>query len=133
METKPQKYIITEIPSREAFFQLLQANPGIIILKLGAEWCKPCQKIKPFVENFFLSTPENVLCGDINVDYSADVYAMLKSKKMVNGIPVMLCYKKGNTTFVPNLSVTGIDPTSINNFFHNCGVLYNEVKAESTK
>lgn len=115
------KQVISEIQSRDAFFHLLQNNPGLIILKLGASWCGPCAKIKNVVEAFFATSPENVVCGDIDVDISFDFYSFLKSKKMVNGIPVILCYKKGNSTYIPDDSVTGADPLQLQNFFKRCG------------
>ena len=40
---------------------------------------------------------------------------------MVNGIPVLLCYKKGNGTYIPDDMVTGSDPTQLHNFFLRCG------------
>jgi thioredoxin-like negative regulator of GroEL len=115
------KKIISEIASRDAFFHLLGHNPGLIILKLGATWCGPCQQIKHIVNAFFVSSPDNVVCGDIDVDESFDFYALLKSKYMVNGIPVMLCYKKGNSTYIPVDIVTGPEPNALHVFFKRCG------------
>ena len=115
------KQVISEIQHRDAFFHLLQNNPGLIVLKLGAEWCGPCKQIKHVVHAFFASSPPEVICGDIDVDQSFDFYSFLKSKKMVNGIPVLLCYKKGNTTYIPDDSVTGSNPTELHNFFQRCG------------
>jgi hypothetical protein len=40
---------------------------------------------------------------------------------MVNGIPVILCYKKGNTTFIPDDSITGSHPEDLHKFFLRCG------------
>jgi hypothetical protein len=37
---------------------------------------------------------------------------------MVNGIPVMLCYKRGNVSYIPDDSVTG---TEITGFLMRCG------------
>ena len=104
------KNVISEIPNRDLFFSLLQNNTGLIILKLGAEWCGPCKQIKHVVDAFFASSPPEVICCDIDVDKCFDVYSFLKSKKMVNGIPVILCYKKGNATYIPDDAVTGADP-----------------------
>jgi thioredoxin-like negative regulator of GroEL len=115
------KQVISQIAGREAFITLLQNNPGLIILKLGAEWCGPCKTIKSAVHGFFASSPPEVVCGDIDVDNSFDFYSFLKSKKMVNGIPVLLCYKKGNNTFIPDDSITGADPQQLHNFFTRCG------------
>uniref|UniRef100_A0A6C0EQ73 Thioredoxin domain-containing protein n=1 Tax=viral metagenome TaxID=1070528 RepID=A0A6C0EQ73_9ZZZZ len=115
------KQVISEIPNREAFFRLLDNNPGLIVIKLGAEWCGPCKLIQNSVHGFFASSPPEVICAEIDVDQCLDFYSFLKSKKMVNGIPVILCYKKGNQTFIPDDSITGADPIQLHNFFIRCG------------
>ena len=119
----PQKTVISEIPSREHFFKLLEMNPGLFVIKFSGTWCSPCAKIKPIVESFFATSPDNVVCADLDVDESFDLYAYLKSKKMVNGIPALLAWKKGNTSFIPDASVTGADPAALDNFFKQCGAL----------
>jgi thioredoxin 1 len=118
----PQKTIITQIGKREDFLRLLLNNPGLIILKMGATWCGPCKRIKPVLDGFFASSPDNVVCCDIDVDECADLYSYFKSKKMVNGIPVILAYKKGNTSYIPDDSVTGADPSQLDQFFRRCGL-----------
>ncbi len=115
------KQVISEIANREAFVTLLQHNPGLIIIKLGAEWCGPCKMIKPAVHGFFASSPPEVVCADIDVDQCFDFYSFLKSKKMVNGIPALLCYKKGNATYIPDDMITGADPNQLHRFFVRCG------------
>jgi thiol-disulfide isomerase/thioredoxin len=115
------KEVISEIYDRNAFLNLLKHNNGLIILKLGAEWCGPCKTIKNAVHGFFASSPPEVLCGDIDVDKSFDFYSFLKSKKMVNGIPVLLCYKKGNTSYIPDDIITGSNSDQLHNFFSRCG------------
>jgi thiol:disulfide interchange protein len=115
------KQIISEIANREAFFHLLQHNPGLIIIKLGAKWCGGCKLVEKPVHGFFASSPPEVICADIDVDVSFDFYSFLKSKKMVNGIPVLLCYKKGNSTYIPDEIVTGADPNALHVFFTRCG------------
>jgi thioredoxin 1 len=118
----PQKTIITQFSKREDFLRLLVNNPGLIILKMGATWCGPCKRIKPVLDGFFASSPDNVVCCDIDVDECADLYSYFKSKKMVNGIPVILAYKKGNTSYIPDDSVTGADPAQLDMFFRRCGL-----------
>ena len=115
------KQVISEIPTRDAFFHLLKNNPGLIIIKLGAEWCGPCKQIKNVVHAFFASSPPEVVCADIDVDQSFDFYSFLKSKKMVNGIPVLLCYKKDNFTYIPDDVITGSDANELHMFFKRCG------------
>jgi thioredoxin-like negative regulator of GroEL len=115
------KQVISEIADRNAFLTLLQHNPGIIVIKLGAEWCGPCKTIKSAVHGFFASSPPEVVCADIDVDQCFDLYSFLKSKKMVNGIPALLCYKKGNSTYIPDDMITGSDPQQLHQFFMRCG------------
>ena len=114
------KTIITTIENRTVFLNLLKDNPGIIILKFGASWCKPCKLIETPVYNFFGSSPDNVICGDIDIDDSFDVFSYLKTKKMVSGVPTLLCYKKGNITYIPDDSVSGSDLNNLNAFFIRC-------------
>jgi thiol-disulfide isomerase/thioredoxin len=123
-----QKTIISYFESRNHFTRLLEQNPGLVILKLGATWCGPCKRIKPVVDGFFASSPDNVICCDIDVDESSDLYIYLKSKKMVNGIPAMLCWKKGNTTYIPDDSITGSEPLELDKFFKRCGIHLLSVK-----
>jgi thioredoxin 1 len=115
------KQVISVFNSREEFIELLKVNPGLVIVKLGATWCGPCKRIAHIVEGFFASSPSNVVCADIDIDESFDLYSYLKSKRMVNGVPVMLCYKRGNIGFAPDDSVTGASPNDLDAFFKRCG------------
>ena len=129
----PPKQIIASFANRQEFMSLLQVNPGLVILKMGAEWCGPCKKIRPVLDAFFATSPPEVVCADIDVDESFDLYAYFKSKKMVNGIPVIFCYKKGNTTFAPDDSVTGADPVELDKFFKRCALHLLTVKKYAVK
>jgi len=98
------KEIYTEVHDREQFLTILKENPGIMIFKFGADWCAPCQTIKDDVEQYFANTPNNVLCFDLDIDESFDLYAFLKSKKMVTGVPSILAYIKGNESFASDFA-----------------------------
>ena len=112
--------IITEITDRNHFGDLLKSNPGLFILKFGAEWCGPCKTINQGVQWYFERTPDTVQCAIIDIDKCIDVYSFLKSKRVVNGVPVLLCYKKGNVTHVPDDVIIGADKNKINDFFIRC-------------
>ena len=113
--------IITEITSLADFKFLLDHNPGVLILKLGAEWCGPCKKIEPLVKDLMSKIPtDQIQCAIIDVDESFELYALLKSKRMVNGIPAILAYDKGNVTYIPDRSMAGTDPNQIVEFFNTC-------------
>ena len=89
-------------------------------------WCvAPWQSrtvIKKHIDDISLVLPNNetIHIYSVDVDDCFDVYAFLKQKKMVSGIPALLAYKKGNTFFAPDASVSGTNETDINNFFNTC-------------
>ena len=112
--------LITNIRDRQHFAEILQQNPGRIIIKFGATWCGPCKVIEQDVTNAFAEMPSYVQCAVIDIDECPDVYAFLKSKKMVNGVPVLLCYKLGNASYVPDDIVVGADKAKLAQFFVRC-------------
>ena len=114
------KTIITGFNNRNEFLNSLQVNPGVIILKFGAEWCAPCKTIEGIVYQNFQIMPENVICADIDIDHNFDIYTFLKSKRMINGIPAILAYYNDNTSFVPSDSVVGANISEIQNLFNGC-------------
>ena len=117
------KEIISSFSNRDEFLQLLTVNPGLILIKYGASWCGPCKKIAPLIDAFFMTSPDTVICADIDVDESFDLYSFMKSKRRINGIPAIMCYKKGNTTYIPDDMITGADPNELHSFFKRCGML----------
>ena len=115
-----QKQVITYFNSRHDFIDLQKKNPGLIILKLGATWCGPCKRIQPSLNTFFSFCPDTIICCDVDIDESTDLYIYLKSKKMVNGVPAILVYKKNNTSYIPDDSVVGSDLNELNKLFNRC-------------
>lgn len=112
-----QKYIFTEITNRKDLLDnILPHNPGYVIVKFGADWCKPCQKIKNTVDDCFSKMGPKAQCYDINVDECFDVYAFMKSRKMVSSIPSILVWNKGNKEFVPSAFITSSDNDDIEKF-----------------
>jgi thioredoxin 1 len=116
--------IVHGIENRHEFENILKENQGVIILKFQAEWCGPCQKIKPFFDDK-IKNHRFHKCYIIDVDENFEIYAYLKYKKMIKSIPVILAYYKGNHTFACDDSVIGSDTIEINDFFNRC-VLQNE-------
>jgi len=111
------KIIHTVLENRSHFFHLLEQNKGVIIIKFGAEWCGPCKKCHDQVVNCMQTMPAGVECYIIDVDENIDVYAFLKSKKVVAGIPAILVYYAGSIAIAPTFTVTGADPVQINRIF----------------
>ena len=113
--------IINNIKTMTAFNELLHHNPGMIILKFGAEWCGPCKMIESHVYQWFSKIPEgNDVCGLIDVDDNFEIYGFLKNKRVLRGIPVMLCYYQGNEHYIPDDMTTGANIGTIDEFFERC-------------
>ena len=112
--------ILTEITHVKHFAELLHSNPGKIILKFGATWCSPCKCIETQVYHWIDKMPSTVQSIILDIDVSYEVYAYLHQKKMIPGIPALLCYTQGNLSYVPDDSVIGADTKQINLFFQRC-------------
>jgi thioredoxin 1 len=116
--------IMTEIDSIADFTKILQNSPGMVIVKFGATWCGPCKQIAVQVHELMHKIANvysgKVICYDIDIDESFELYAFLKSKKMVNGIPAILVWDVGNTTYIPNDSAIGSNANEINLLFSRC-------------
>lgn len=115
----PPENVITEM-SKSDFVNAIQNNKGALIIKFGAEWCGPCKTIEPLVYDLMSKVSPNVTCAALDIDEEAnfDLYAFLKSKKMVNGVPVILFYSAGNQNWVPNDVIVGANPEQIRILFN---------------
>jgi thiol-disulfide isomerase/thioredoxin len=105
--------------------EIIIDKPVLLIVKFGATWCRPCQQIKPLCERQFSEMPDNIICFDIDIDESMDLYVALKKYKMVNGVPCLLAYflhpnRDDNEWYIPNDSVTGGNPSNVESFFNRC-------------
>lgn len=109
-----------EIGNSDEFSQELANNPGMIIVKFGAEWCGPCKKIEALVKNRMLQLPSNYKCFIIDIDECFELYAFLKTKRMVNGIPSILAWKSGNMSTIPDAVVTSSKDAEVEAFFQKC-------------
>jgi thioredoxin 1 len=109
--------IITSVASLTDFQTILKNNPGVVVLKMGAEWCGPCKRIHREVEQGFAAMPANVQKIMLDIDESIELYSYLKKKRRVNGIPAILSWNCGNDTDVPDDGVLGGDGQQVIAFF----------------
>ena len=105
------------ISTRTEFKTLLEENKSVVVLKIGAEWCGPCKKIEGLVHEYIEKLPEVATCMVLDIDECFDLYAFLKSKKIVTAIPTLLAYYKGNTHYAPDEIVMGTKTEEIDLFF----------------
>jgi len=106
--------------TKNEFSKLLETNPGLIILKFGADWCGPCKVIEPLVIERMKKLPNTAHCFLINIDHSIELYGFLKTKKIINGIPAILAYYQGNVHYIPDEVTIGADKNHVNTFFNTC-------------
>jgi thiol:disulfide interchange protein len=111
------------VMNRVTFEQALQYNSSIgkhTLIKLTATWCGPCKTIKTLTIQRVSMLPQSIECYEVDVDASSDMYAYLKQRRMVNGIPAFLFYNAGNVSVAPDDSLTGAHIPSVNLFFDRC-------------
>lgn len=104
----------------DEFKNALNKNPGITIFKFSAEWCSPCKRIAPNVEAWSTQLPKNAKIIYIDIDEAFDLYAFMKSKKMLKGIPALLMYKAGNLNYVFDDCLNTSDIKELDLFFQRC-------------
>jgi len=118
------KTVYHTIEDRNHFLEILKENKGHIIFKFGAEWCNPCNEIKDLVYELYSDMHENVICFDVNVDESFDIYGYLRSKRIVSGIPTILVYKKENDMIGPDNNISGSNKSEIRNLLKSINEEY---------
>jgi putative thioredoxin len=119
------KQIITAITARD--FQQLQgkAAGALIVIKFGAEWCKPCKLIKSTWEEWVQGCNANIIYADIDIDESMDLYMAFKSKKMIKGVPTIMAFdmrKSRDQWYIPDDSVIGGDIGAVSAFLQRCSL-----------
>ena len=102
---------------RNSFLELVKSTDKPIIVKFSATWCAPCKAIKSFVDELFKKYGNQALCMEIDIDESVDLYAFLRMRKMVNGVPTILCYHEENESIYPDDSISGTNKENIEHFF----------------
>jgi thioredoxin-like negative regulator of GroEL len=114
-----QTPIIAALTPTEFQQLLTNAKNSIIVVKFGAEWCKPCKLIKGICAEWAATRPTNVIYADINIDDSMELYGAFKTKKMVRGIPVILAFNTElprDQWYIPDFSVEGGDVEAVTHF-----------------
>ena len=102
-------------PDRNEFRNLLAANPGTIVIKFGPDWCGPCKRLEPLLQQLTANLPPTVQY--IQMDLDTDLGAFLSAKKQISAVPVFLVYKKGNLTPYADQCMTGPSEAEVGNFF----------------
>jgi thiol-disulfide isomerase/thioredoxin len=118
-----------EIANINELQTIINENPGLIVLKMGASWCGPCKKIQDLANEKMMDLAntwgESVNIIEIDIDDSFDVFAKLKTMRIVNGIPAILCWFKDNTQLRPSDFINDSNPQGVSLLFDRCNAYLN--------
>ncbi len=109
----------TVISNKTEFMRVIKDSNKTVVFKFSADWCGPCKKISPDIDLFKESILNNkdIVWFDIDVDNSIEVFGMLKTKRIVNGVPAVLVYFKENDTIYPDEFVLGATKDDLYDLF----------------
>jgi thiol-disulfide isomerase/thioredoxin len=106
------------------FQRILNENANLIILRFTATWCGPCKRLEPTIQKWIQTIPMEVDFYHLDIDVNEVVYSFLKKNRRLNGIPAILCYSRGNHSWIPDEFIVGGTSTDVDRFFGKCIVLY---------
>lgn len=109
-----------KIESKADFECIIRNKKDKVIFKFTADWCGPCKKAKPIIDENVKRLPESILFNEVDIDDSIEVYGMLKAKRLVTSIPALICYNKNNDTLWPDEIVSTSNKEDIDKFFDRC-------------
>lgn len=80
--------------TKSQFYDLLNSDK-IVLIDFYADWCAPCKKMKPYLDEISLEMTEKVEVIRINAD---DNQALCKEMN-IDALPVLHVYKNKNLTW----------------------------------
>jgi thioredoxin 1 len=91
--------------NKQEFDKLLQSDK-MVLIDFYADWCAPCKKMKPYLEEISRDMPGQVKVIRINADDNQQLCKELK----IDALPVLQLYKKqvltwSNSGYIPKDSV----------------------------
>jgi thioredoxin 1 len=66
-------------------------SSGVVLVDFWAEWCAPCRRIAPIVDDLAVQYDGRLTVAKVNIDENP----MTPSKFMIRGIPTLLLFKDG--------------------------------------
>ena len=97
--------VISNGMSKQQFDTLLNSDK-LVLIDFYAEWCDPCKKMKPYLDEISKDMAAKVSVIRINVDENKEICKELK----IDGLPVLQLYKNktlvwSNTGFIEKVEV----------------------------
>ncbi len=85
--------MVVEINS-ENFNSEVIKNEGITVVDFFADWCGPCRKLSPILEEVEQELSQKVKFTKINTDENIE----MAKKYQVSGLPTLMVFKNGEPT-----------------------------------
>lgn len=76
------------IVTDESFEEVVKSN-GLVLMDFWAEWCGPCKKVSPILDE--ISKEHGILVGKLNIDENP----VKPIEYSVSSIPTMLLFEDG--------------------------------------
>lgn len=79
----------------KAQYEALLEGDKLVLVDFYADWCAPCKKMKPYLEEISKEMADEVVVVRINIDD----HAALSQELKIEGIPVLKIYKNKKLTW----------------------------------
>ena len=103
-----QKRAIVSLTTAKEFSNFISQHKYVVV-KVTADWCGPCQRIKPLCINQIQQLPIEVAIVIVDISKPNSLKNYLK----IGSVPYMMSVINGDRTDIINTS----EPTAIINFF----------------
>jgi len=79
---------ILDVSEADFEFEVLAYSQNVpVVVDFWAEWCRPCRKLGPVIEELAREAGNGVKVGKLNVD---------ENPATIQGIPTVILFKDGN-------------------------------------
>jgi thioredoxin 1 len=69
-----------------------KVKDGVVLVDFWAEWCAPCRRLAPTVDQLAEEYNGRITVAKVNIDENP----VVPSKFMIRGIPTLLLFKNGD-------------------------------------
>lgn len=127
-----EEFLIEDLKELNQFLEINERD--YVLIKYSADWCRPCQNIKAYVDELVRdkieqlensNTQHTLAFIKIDIDESFDLYAKLKRFGMVRSVPSIHLYKRDiyiqeedkTKWYIPQGSYSGQDQNELSKLF----------------
>jgi thioredoxin 1 len=77
--------------TQENFKETIQGSKLPVMVDFYADWCQPCRRIAPLIEEISNEMPDKVFVCKFNVDEGEEISREFN----IRSIPYVMCFKNG--------------------------------------